>query len=57
VIEPVLAKRSGDVVTRRVTVIRQGGRTIAVIKGNSHQYNPSTDIHDEEELENGAALR
>jgi hypothetical protein len=57
VVEPVLAKRSGDAVTRRVTVIRQGGKTIAVIKGNSRQYNLSTDIHDEEELENGAGLR
>ncbi len=57
VVEPVIAKRSGDVITRHVTVIRQGGQTIAVIKGNPRQYNPSADIHDEEELENGAPLR
>ncbi len=57
VIEPVNAKRSGDVRTRRVTVVRQGGETIAVIKGNPHQFNPSTDIHDEEDLEEGAPLR
>ncbi len=57
VVEPVLAKRSGDVRTRRVTVIRQGDQTIAVIKGKSHETNPISDIHDEEELENGASLR
>ncbi len=57
IVEPVLAKRSGDVRTRRVTVIRQDGQTIAVIKGNPHQFNPANDIHDEEALEDGAALR
>ena len=57
VVEPVLAKRSGDVRTRRVTVIQQGGQTIAVIKGAPHQFNPANDIHDEEELEAGALSR
>lgn len=57
VVEPVNAKRSGDIRTRRVTVIRQGGETLAVIKGSSHIHNPATDIHDEDELEAGAPLR
>ena len=57
IVEPVNAKRTGDFRTRRVTVVRQGGETIAVIKGNPHHFNPSNDIHDEDELEAGAPLR
>lgn len=56
VVEPVNAKRTGDFRTRRVTVIRQGDQTLAVIKGNPHHFNPLDDIHDEEELEAGAPL-
>jgi hypothetical protein len=57
VVEPVSAKRSGQLSTRRVTVIRQGDETLAVIKGSRRHVNPIADIHDEEELEAGAPLR
>lgn len=57
VVEPVQAKRSGDVRTRRVTVIRQGGETLAVIKSNPQQFDLADDIHDEEALEDGEPLR
>lgn len=53
VVEPVNAKRSGDTSTRRITVIRQGGETLAVVKSNPNHHNPSTDIYDEEDLEAG----
>jgi hypothetical protein len=55
-VEPVIAKESGDSRTRRMTVIRQDGETLAVIKGARHTFNISEDIHDEDELEAGAAL-
>ena len=53
IVEPINAKQTGDFRTRRVSVIRQGGRTIAVIKGNPHHHNPSTDIYDEDDLDQG----
>ncbi|MGH0031487.1 MAG: DUF4124 domain-containing protein [Myxococcota bacterium] len=56
VIEPVNAKRAGDSRTRRVTVVRQGGETLAVIKGNPHVYNVATDIYDEEDLVEGEPI-
>lgn len=56
VVEPVIAKQVGDSRTRRVTVIRQDGETLAVIKGNRHSFNIVDDIHDEDELVDGAAL-
>ena len=53
IVEPVNAKRTGDFRTRRVTVIRQGDRTVAVVKSSPVVQNPSTDIYDEDELEQG----
>jgi hypothetical protein len=53
IVEPVNAKQAGDFRTRRVTVIRQGGKTVAVVKGSPVHHNPSTDIYDEEDLEKG----
>ena len=47
------AKRTGDFRTRRVTVIRQGDKTVAVVKGSPVHQNPSTDIYDEDALEKG----
>lgn len=56
VVEPVLAKQNGDFRTRRVTVIRQGDETLAVIKGTPHHFNPVDDIYDEDELVDGVEL-
>ena len=50
VVEPVIAKKSGDSRTRRVTLVKQGDRTLAVVLGRSHHVNPNDDIHDEEDL-------
>lgn len=57
IVEPVNAKRTGEFRTRRVTVISQGGHTLAVIKSNPHTFNPMLDIHDEAALDQGAPLR
>lgn len=51
VIEPIMSKRAGDVVTRRATVVRQGDRTLAIVKGERHHRNPIHDVIDERELE------
>lgn len=56
VVEPVNAKATGDIRTRRVTVIRQGDETLAVIKSNPHVINVNDDIYDEDELVDGAPL-
>ena len=53
VIDPGLTKRDGDMRTRRVTVVRQGDKTLAVIKGNPHNFDPIDSIQDEAALYHG----
>ena len=53
VVEPILTKESGKSRTRRATVVKQGDRTLAVVKGRSHHHNVNEDIHDEEKLVSG----
>lgn len=53
VVDPILAKRKGDFRTRRVTLVKQGDRVIAVLKGSPHVFNPALDIEDEDDLEQG----
>jgi len=53
VIDPGLTKRDGDFRTRRVTVVKQGDRTIAVIKGPQHNFDPIESIQDEDALDRG----
>jgi hypothetical protein len=53
VIDPGLTKRDGDFRTRRVTVVKQGDRTIAVIKGPQHNFDPIDSIQDEDALDQG----
>ena len=50
VIEPLITRRPGDSHTRRSTVIRQGDRTLVIVKGNRHQHNLSSDVIDERDL-------
>lgn len=54
VVEPGLSKRTNDSRTRRVTVVKQGERTIAVIKGSDHNLDPVSGILDEDELDAGS---
>jgi hypothetical protein len=49
VLEPVITKRAGDTRTRRATIVSQGGRTVAVLKGPRHNRGPH-DIEDEDAL-------
>jgi len=54
--EPIIVERvsglpSGDAVTRDNLVVRQGDRTLAIVKSRRHQWNLSDDIYDEDELE------
>jgi hypothetical protein len=51
VIEPRLMAAPGDFRTRRVTIVRQGDKTLAVIKSSQHNYNVSQDILDEEDYD------
>jgi hypothetical protein len=53
VVEPVLSKRSGDFRTRRSTLVKQGDRTIAVILGPPHNFDPVNGIVDEDEAIGG----
>jgi len=50
VVEPLLTKQTNDARTRRATVVKQGDRTLAVLKGPRHNFDVNEDIHDEDEL-------
>ena len=50
VIEPLMTRRPGDSHTRRSTVIRQGDRTLVVMKGERHHRSPTADVFDERDL-------
>jgi len=50
VVEPILTKRDGKVRTRRSTLVTQGDRTLALIKGPRHNLNPNEDIYEEDDL-------
>jgi len=50
VIERLFTRPRGDTVSRRTTVVKQGDRTIAIVKGRRHHRNPVTDTIDESEL-------
>lgn len=50
VIESLITRRHGDLHTRRSTVIRQGERTLVIVKGERHHRSPSRDVIDERDL-------
>lgn len=50
VIEALMTRRPGDLQTRRSTVIRQGERTLVVMKGERHHRSPTADVFDERDL-------
>ena len=51
VVEPVHSKQDGRPLTRRTTIVKQGDKVLAVMKGISHHFNASTDVYDEDALE------
>jgi Domain of unknown function (DUF4124) len=46
VIEPVRTLGRGNAITRSSTLVKQGGRTIAVLKGQSHEISLDDDVYD-----------
>jgi hypothetical protein len=51
VVETLFTRPRGKAVTRHTQVVRQGGKTIAIIKPRLREWNVSKDIHDEDELD------
>jgi hypothetical protein len=51
IVETVSARREQDIVTHDNTVVRQGDRTLAIVRSRPRQWNISEDIHIESELE------
>jgi hypothetical protein len=51
VVEPVHSQQDGRALTRRTTIVKQGDKILAVMKGVSHHFNASTDVYDENALE------
>lgn len=50
VVEPILTKEDNRVRTRRATVVKQGDKIIAIMKGPQHHFDVTSDIHDEDSL-------
>ena len=51
VVEPILTKEGDRVRTRRATIVRQGDKILAIMKGRSHHVDVTSDIYDEDALE------
>ena len=51
VVETVHTRPRGKMIARRSVVVRQGDRTLAIVKPRLRQTNISTDVYDESELE------
>jgi hypothetical protein len=51
VVEPIHSKQDGRALTRRTTIVKQGDKILAIMKGRSHHFNASSDVYDEEALE------
>jgi hypothetical protein len=51
VVEPVRTLDPGSAVTRQTTVVKQGGKTIAVLKGQTNEIRLDEDIIDARQLE------
>ena len=50
VVEPILTKEGDRVRTRRATIIKQGDKILAIMKGRSHHVDVTRDIYDEDAL-------
>jgi len=50
IIEPARTLDHGKAITRSTTLVKQGGRTIAVLKGQSHEISLDDDIYDTSQL-------
>ena len=50
VVEPILTKQGDRVRTRRATIVKQGDKILAIMKGRSHHVDVTRDIYDEDAL-------
>ena len=50
VVEPILTKEGDRVRTRRATIVKQGDKILAIMKGRSHHFDVNSDIYDEDAL-------
>jgi hypothetical protein len=50
VVEPILTRESDRAITRSTTVVKQGDKILAVMKGRSHEFDVNSDIYDEDAL-------
>ncbi len=50
IVEPILTKEDGRARTRRATIVKQGDKVLAIMKGRSHHVDVNSDIHDEDTL-------
>ena len=51
IVETVYTRPRGKVITRKSVVVRQGDRTLAIVKARSREINHLRDIYVEEDLE------
>jgi hypothetical protein len=51
VVETLFTRPEGKMVTRQTTVVRQGDKTISIVKPRLREWNVADDIHDEAEFE------
>jgi hypothetical protein len=51
IVETLAAKPAGGIVTRDNTVVRQGDKTLAIVRARAREWNLSEDIHIESDLE------
>jgi len=51
IVETVAAKPAGGIVTRDNTIVRQGDRTLTIVRARSREWNLSEDIHIESDTE------
>ena len=50
VVEPILTKEDDRARTRRTTIVKQGDKILAIMKGRSHHFDVNSDIYDEDAL-------
>jgi hypothetical protein len=51
IVETLRARRANGLVTRNNVVVRQGDRTIAIVRSRGREWNVAEDIHVEDDLE------
>jgi len=50
IVDTLFTRPEGKTVTRQTTVVRQGDKILSIVRPRLHEWNITTDIHDESEL-------